>query len=79
MVMEGHTMHGRKDFSMKGGDPLTGFIYTSSLAQVFASRVVRSAGPVGSCGNRHDLVAFPWETAVFRKNRCGRVDCCQHN
>lgn len=38
---------GGKDFSMKGGDPLTGFIYTSDLVRAFASRVIRSAEPVG--------------------------------
>lgn len=45
-------MHGGKDFSMKGGDPLTGFIYTSDLARAFASRIVRSAEPVGLRGDR---------------------------
>lgn len=47
-----------KILSVKRGRPsLTGFIYTSDLAQTFASRVVRSAGPVNLRGDRHGLAA----------------------
>lgn len=62
-----------------GGDPLTGFIYTSDLVRAFTSRVVRSAGPVSLRGDSRGLVAFSREPAVFRKYRCGCADCYQHN
>jgi hypothetical protein len=62
-----------KILSVKGrGRPsLTGFIYTSDLAQTFASRVVRSAGPVNLRGDRHGL---PRERTVFRRNHYGCTD-----
>lgn len=72
-----------EDFSMKGGKPSYRiYIYEWSLANLCESRnrAHSNRSVYGLRDNRHGFVTFPRErTVFFKKNRCGRADCYQHD
>lgn len=75
-MMEGHTIvyGGEKILVREGADSLTGFIYTSDPARVFASRIVRTVEPVDfNAVNVAVLSRLPRKKrqSFTEKNRCG--------